>query len=355
MATYVAEAGGGDWTAEATWDLASGFPDSDDIAELAVGSGAVTLDANVDIASFDASAYEDDFLCADFDMLVSGDFKFKSATATWADADDCQVTIDGDGDLENAGYANTIKELVVVDGVTATLTANCFTKKASPAGTIDGAKALYIFGPTAAWWNQTGSGAVECDVVVRNATAGPGGAVTLSDTDLTVLSSLGDKTLTLDADVSVGAGTIKLETTGAGDDQTLTGTGVLTASLLQLSTHTGAGASCTANLTGETHFIGAINGTAQGENGAQNILALGTCNIQSMTTGLDGANLTVTADSVHLYGNGSTTTIKNVDISAAGTIWCHGFDEAGSTGNHEDSDIRFVGGAGGQMLMGVGA
>ena len=342
------------WSAS-TWSLSDGGAEDESkpgvaTADLVVFANAAN-DVTMDEASNPLGAFTlggGDFDMASFAMPVNGDVVVSGGGI----ANPGTVTQGGESAMD-WGSGSTFHYALAAAAVVTIGGATCFVRSFSaPAGAtlqplVD--QTLAVLAPEAGWWVSEAT--VTVHVLVTDTNAAPGGDIVLVDKNLTIQSSA-THAITMDGDIHIGTGELRVMGTGVGDAQSVTMNGnALMCGPVVLGATSGTGEG-NLDLDGATHSIASIAG--RHDDNDANTLALGTCSI-TMTTGIAAGSPTqidtVTATVVHLYGNGSST-IKGVDISAGGTIYCHDFDRTGSTGN--DGDIRFVSG-GSQMLMGVGS
>lgn len=318
---------------EATAGAATITASSFAIGETA-GRGKLTLTDDLTLTSdFELDGGELDMNSKD--IAITGNIVYSSGTVS-----NRGTITQGGSNILDWGETTSIFDYHVEAGATITVDNGVSYVKSFTSGvgsTIqpDTTDALTIRQPSAGWWSsQLGTVAINVNVFVTN--AAPGGDITLEDTNLAFQGN--DTTITMDGAIDLGAGTLTVAGYTTGKNQILNmDIFSLTCDAVLLGTAAADTRDGDLNLGSGTHSIGSITGGHA--NNTDNTLALGTCAI-SMTTGIVGANIdTVTATAAHLYGNG-TTTIKNVDISAGGTIYCYNFDKAGSTGN--SGDIRFV-------------
>ena len=205
-------------------------------------------------------------------------------------------------------------------------------------------KYMLMYQADAGWWNALGT--VTADVHVNRTLTAPGNTISLVNADL-YFETNAVHSITMDAGIALGTGALRVHGSGAAPGcytLTMGSHGVTCGDVVigKASAVTGKGI---VDLGSGTHSIASIAGGHADNDG--NTLALGTCTILNMTTGIVGVNLdTVTATVAHLYGDG-TSTITDVTL-ASGTIICHNFNKTGSTGN--TGDIIFVSGVPGAIV-----
>jgi hypothetical protein len=313
-------------------------------------SGDVTLDAKAECASFDASAYTGEFDSATFDFDVGGDFKF-NVGGTWTNAANCTLTLTAgnSGDIENPLFSNAVGEMLVAAGAAFRLTDNVFAKKVTATGDItrSAAEALFIVNASAAWWGAQ-SGTVACDLDVFRTIVAPGNNITLVDGCEVIFRTNAAHTITLNADINVGSsGTLRVQNTSTGDTMiVITGTGSITAGTVLLDSYNDGGSTARIVLDGGTHNIGQIQG--HDDDNGSNEVYLGTCRINSMVAGIDGAKLDVVlgadpdnSDVATLVGDG-TSTLTDFAMTN-GTIRARRFDKANSNATEGTAGtLRFL-------------
>ena len=321
------------------------------LADVAVTTGpdmaGVTLQAGlIDIGASGSLTLSDDLaIVGNFelgggtldmnskDMTANGNIVYSSGTLSNAG----RITQDGTSDLNWGTLANLFDYAIAADATitlitAATTSARSFTSAAGSSLSPTTDQKFQVRTPMGAgWWVQAGS--VSCEVRVWSANSAPGGDIILTDANLR-FDADGIFTATMDGNINLGTGTLSVLGAGAGKTQTIEMEANALTCVLALLGRASGTADGKLDLGTGTHSIGEIKGFHA--DNADNTLALGTCTILNMTTGIVGVNLdTVTATVAHLHGDG-TSTITDVDISAGGTIICHNFNQAGSTGNSGD-------------------
>ncbi len=205
-------------------------------------------------------------------------------------------------------------------------------------------KYMVMYQADAGWWNALGT--VTADVHVNRTSSAPGSTISLVNADLYFQTS-SVNSITMDAGIALGTGALRVYgSLASANSYTLTmGSYGVTCGDVVIGRATAVTGKGTVDLGSGTHSIASIAGGHANNDG--NTLALGTCTIRNMTTGIVGLKIdTVTATVAHLYGDG-TSTITDVTL-ASGTIICHNFNQAGSTGN--SGDIIFVGAVPGAIV-----
>ena len=122
-------------------------------------------------------------------------------------------TLTANGTVVAASYTRTMAELAVLTGVEAELTGNTYTKKITVegTGTVVGAGTLYLYQPSVAgWWNTTQT--LGCNVAVFKVSVEPGNDINLDGKDLTFAGNA-DRSITMTHNISLGAGSLKLQPT----------------------------------------------------------------------------------------------------------------------------------------------
>ncbi len=227
--------------------------------------------------------------------------------------------------------------------ISATSYAKSFTSGSNSSLESPTGKRFTVFLPTGSgWWVQGGD--VSVNVLIFQANMAPGGPIVLLGNNLHFQSG-SITTVTMDGEIDIGGGDLTIDGSIAGRRQIVEmGSYSLTCASAVIGNLGNAGDG-ELDLGSGTHSIGSISGGHL--DNTDNTLALGTCTILNMTTGIVGAKIdTVTATVAHLYGDG-TSTITDVTL-ASGTIICHNFNKTGSTGN--SGDIIFVSGVPGAIV-----
>ena len=211
-----------DWS-DATWketdDLPEGVatkPVAGDTVIFTANSGAVQMDEDSAdaLAAFTLGGGTlDGNDGTQWELYVDGNVAYSAGTATTVSL------TQGTGNLTWDAPAQPLLSLTADTGATVTLTSTSWVKKYTGTGSLAViAQILGISAPTAAWWG-TQVGDVGCQLNISEPTSGPGNDVTLADRNCLVYTGL-TKTLTMDANLDTGTGTLYVY--GIGDDDSMT-------------------------------------------------------------------------------------------------------------------------------------
>uniref|UniRef100_A0A6M3L7A9 Uncharacterized protein n=1 Tax=viral metagenome TaxID=1070528 RepID=A0A6M3L7A9_9ZZZZ len=179
---------------------------------------SVVLDNAIECASFTLTAGTFDCSASTYGVTVNGNLTYTAGTlsnsGTWTLATSANITW--------AAATNQLAELVVNEGVTATLTGNLYAKKLSGAGTIAPSTTQKIFIKTATtpgWWAITGT--VSCNTDIEDTAVGAGATITLANKDLRIYDDA-SSVLTMTGGISLGTGSLEIfSTTTAGAETTV--------------------------------------------------------------------------------------------------------------------------------------
>lgn len=233
-------------------------------------------------------------------------------------------TFSGSGNLKNAAYGGRFGGLVI-SGTMAN-TGIVYTRKATVTGTLGGTtNELAFFQPIAGWWGpQTGE--VNCDVGIFVSKGAPGNDITLNNRMLRIYGNE-NNSLTIDAAIDTGAGTLWVYGDGAGVSQTLVVPGHrLRCGAFTIGDNNSSGkgiVSFTGSGVAEIASFAAGNAANVGNEynlGAYSFLMGGLGN---------GADVAVTADHAHVHDG----TLEHLDeVGTSGTIYRFG-DSSGDNNN----------------------
>lgn len=263
-----------------------------------VGGGFDLTQGTFDAVSFDVDCYGDL-------TYTAGNLSNSGGWIQWG--------------ANNADWNSSAQKLaayVVAAGATITLTGYVYTAKATITGDVadSGANRIYIQNGAAGWWGaQTGD--LRAGLGCRGTTeAGPANDITiLADKPFLYIPN-GDRTLTMDASLSIGAGAVTIYRIDAAGIATLDMQGnALTCGAIALGDAGDATKHGKIDFGEGRHSIAGLARANAGDN--SNAAALDSSYIQITGGGTfdsAGIGVSATAEVVHIEGLG-TATIQNTD------------------------------------------
>jgi len=261
----------------------------------------------------------------------------------------------GSGTLANLTYTNAFASIGNNVGVTTTLTANCYCRKQTFAGTLTGGAFNLVFlGASAGWWASAATAAINSNIQLNTpapvATPGANTSIVLGNKNfLFTTPGAGDRTLTIDGDLDLGptAGILYFSPS-AGITATLNMSGhkVRATQVALGGATTGGGV-----LTSFSQLLVGAGGLARGHaDNATNALALGSAYVETKgnITGTTIA-VTATAGACHIQGVGAPTI---TDFDPDTVVYAHDCVDGGGSNANLEFDTHAPPGS--LALMGVG-